>query len=121
MFRKFILATAVAAMTGLTGIPASADVLTWRVRSTYPYKVYLEFYSKRYNRSWPGGGKAYVLRDSRFHTYRLNCRRGEKICYGAWTGGEGRFWGVGRYGEKGCRNCCYRCGGGNTRRITLTR
>lgn len=120
MFRKLILGAAVAVTTGLTAVPVSADVLTWRIRSTYGRTIYLEFYSQNYDRAWPGGGKAYVLRNRRYHTFRLNCRRGEKICYGGWTRGEGRYWGVGRYSEKGCRSCCLRCGT-SSRRITLSR
>ena len=121
MFRKLILVAAAIIMTGLTVVPASAADLTWRIRKTYGGTIYLEFYSQSSDRAWPGGGKAYVLRNNRFQTFRLRCRRGEKICYGAWTRNESRYWGVGRYSEKYCRNCCYRCGGGSTRRITLSR
>ena len=121
MLRNLILAAAAIVMIGLTAVPATADTLTWRIRKNTRGTIYLEFYSQDYNRAWPGRGKSYVLRDRRLRTYRLRCRRGERICYGAWTRGERRYWGVGRYGDNYCRNCCYRCGQGKTRRITLTR
>lgn len=121
MFRKFIIALAVLAATLGSTLQASAEVLTWEIRSTYPYRLYLEFYSQDYDHSWPGGGEVYVLEDSRFHTYRLECRRGEKVCYGAWvTTDESTYWGVGPYNSYGCSDCCYVCGG-RSNRITLTR
>ena len=117
--RLILLALAVLTAAG-TAIPASADTLTWQIRSTYPYRLYLEFYSQNYDHSWPGGGEVYVLDDSRFHTYRLNCRRGEKICYGAWvTTDESTYWGVGPYNGYGCSDCCLVCGG-RSNRITLS-
>jgi len=100
-------------------LPAAADVLTWKVRSTYPYIVYLEFYSQDRDVAWPGGREVWVLRNSKWHTYRLNCRRGERICYGAWTDTRTSQWGVGEADSMGCRDCCAVCGGA-ARRITLT-
>ena len=121
ILRNIVLVAAAFIMTALTAIPASADTITWRIRSKYPYKLHMEFYSQNRDVSWPGGGRVYVLKDSRFHTYRLNCRRGETICYGAWvTTNQDRWWGVGAYNTRRCSSCCYRCGQ-HTRNITLTR
>ena len=121
MFRRTLLAIAAMVAVVLPAAEAASDTITWQVRSKYPYRLYLEFYSQTYDHSWPGGGEVYVLKDSRFHTYRLNCRRGEKICYGAWvTTDEGTYWGVGAYNSNSCRDCCYVCGQ-RPRRITLTR
>jgi len=120
MIRTTVLMAAVLIATALTGAQASADTLTWKIRSTYPYRIYLEFYSQDYNRAWPGGGEVYVLKDSRYHTYRLNCSTGEKICYGAWvTTDQGTYWGVGQNDEEGCSDCCTTCGG-NAGRRTLS-
>ncbi len=122
MFRKYILAVAALVAIVMPAAHAASDTLVWKVRSQYPYQVYLEFYSQDNNHSWPGGGNAYILEDSRFHTYRLNCRSGERICYGAWvTTDDSIYWGVGRYGDNRCSNCCYVCGAGSTESITLTR
>ena len=104
----------------LTALPARADQVTWQIRSYYPYRLHLEFYSQDYNHAWPGGGEVYVLKDSRFHTYRLNCRRGELICYGAWvTTDDSIYWGVGNDDTYNCSDCCLRCGQ-RSNRITLS-
>lgn len=105
--------------------PASAETLTWQVKSRYPHQVELKFYEKRgskVKRYWPGTGKVYVLRDSAVHEYTLRCNDGAKICYGAWVRGKKtRYWGVGYRGRKACKNCCYTCNGGVTPVRTLKR
>lgn len=103
-----------------------AETETWEIRSSYPYKVQLKFYSQDRNAVWPSGGRAYALDDSKMHTFSLNCRAGERICYGAWnvtTRGSGsRYWGVGQNNRKGCTICCWTCGRkGDPRAINLTR
>ncbi len=102
------------ALTALAGLSmyASADTLEFNVDSQYPYTIQLEFYSQNYNRSWPGGGRAYEISDYDNHTYVLNCQTGEKICYGAWAKGKGStYWGVGANNRYSCKRCCYYCGG----------
>ncbi len=90
---------------------ASAGTLDWRIKSEYRYIVYVRFFSDKYNRSWPGGDEAYVLKDSNNHLMRLSCESGEKICFGGFTDNEsGSEWGVGRYGDSGCEKCCRTCG-----------
>src|SRR5579883_928541 len=94
-------------------LPASsfAESMTWTVTSDYEYKVQLEFYSQNRNAAWPGEGRAYDLNDSRAHEFTLNCRSGEKICYGAWaTGDASTYWGVGANGKHSCKSCCGICG-----------
>ena len=44
---------------------AQADTLVWKVRSKYPYKVYIKFFSQNRNHAWPGFERAWVLRDNR--------------------------------------------------------
>ena len=63
--------------------PAAAETMTWTIRSNYDYRVQVEFFSQERKAAWPGGGKAYSLNDSKAHAFKLNCQRGEKICYGA--------------------------------------
>lgn len=105
-----------------TGDTAHAAELKFKIRSTYPYRVHLEFYGQKYNHVWPGKNKVYVLDDSKFHTYNLWCRRGDQICYGAWvTTDEDIYWGVGRGDTRGCKGCCFTCRDGQTSPITLTR
>jgi hypothetical protein len=123
------LALAILALFGaLTLAPsmARAENETWTIRSSYPYKVQLKFYSQDRNAVWPSASRAYVLDDSRQHEFSLNCQPGERICYGAWdvtTRGSGnKYWGVGQNDRHGCRGCCWTCGReGDPRAINLTR
>jgi len=101
---------------------AKAETFTWLVKSKYPYKVSVAFYSQRRNYSWPGGRKVWIISDNDVHEYTLKCRRGEKICMGAWVrGNKRRYWGVGYRGRRSCSKCCYTCNGGESRIQTLRR
>lgn len=81
----------------------TATQQTWTVKSLYQYKVQIAFYARERNHEWPGNGQAWDLNDYNNHNYTLNCRRGEKICFGAWvTGNASKFWGVGFGGKQGC-------------------
>ena len=93
---------------------SSPNQVTFRVKSNHPNKVQISYYSQmRRGHAWPGGGQAYALNDSAFHSHTLNCTPGEKICYGAWVTGSGsRYWGVGPNGKYGCTGCCTTCGSG---------
>lgn len=99
---------------------AKADTLVWKVRSKFPYKVYIKFFSQDRNNVWPSADRAWVLDDSKYHTFRLRCQRGEKICYGAGTDSQRTVWGVGPKGENGCSSCCQTCGN-HRASTTLTR
>jgi hypothetical protein len=93
---------------------ASAETLTWHVRSNYPYTVELKFYSATRNHVWPNNYEVWLLNDYLIHTFSLTCRRGEKICYGAWPRGNTRYyWGVGQNNQS-CADCCYTCNGDET-------
>ncbi|MEM7058668.1 MAG: hypothetical protein AAF557_13835 [Pseudomonadota bacterium] len=130
MFRSMFLALALVVAAPLVtpevvtvgGTTAQAAELKFKIRSKYPYQVHLEFYGQKWNHAWPGNGKVYVLKDSKYHTYNLWCRRGDTICYGAWvTTDEDTYWGVGRGDTYGCKSCCYKCVDGNAGPITLSR
>lgn len=118
---KFLLALAVLSTAAFAPVQAAkADELVWTFRSDHPNVVSLEFYSQTRSHVWPGNGKVYILDDSEEHTYSLNCRTGEKICYGAWVRNRSsQYWGVGYNGEEGCTGCCYTCGGGATKVFVL--
>lgn len=113
-----MLVIALGIMTAFVSRPAAAVDMTWTMRSTYDYKISLSFYSQEAKRSWPGPGEIYVLADSKPHSFKLVCRRGENICYGAWpTGGSStKFWGVGRDSAHRCKTCCFVCGQSNPSR-----
>jgi len=100
-----------AAQPGGGGGGGSAASMVWTVKSMYQYKVQIAFYARERNHEWPGNGQAWDLNDYNNHTYTLNCRRGEKVCFGAWvTGNASKFWGVGFGGKQGCPSCCFVCG-----------
>ena len=99
-------------VVGLLLSPAYSADMTWQMKSNYRYTVDVKFFSKNRNWSWPGPNRVWTLKDSRVTRLTINCRRGEKICYGAWSRGNpnAAYWGVGQYGDSGCRSCCYTCG-----------
>lgn len=129
MIRSIVLAAAIllalpSALSILipsAGATAAAAELKFKIRSTYPYQVYLEFYGQKTDNVWPGNKKVYILKDSKLHTYNLLCHRGDTICYGAWvTTDEDIYWGVGRGDQHGCKGCCFTCRNGMTDPITLS-
>ncbi len=114
----FLLAVVGGALVQPTG--ASAETMTWKVKSNYKYKVQVAFYSQTRSHEWPGGGDAYNLNDSETHDYPISCRDGEKVCLGGWvTGNAKKYWGVGYNNKNGCKSCCYVCGGGPIPRQVL--
>jgi len=91
---------------------ARRRTLVVEVRSLDRYAVHLNFHPQSRSGEWPGNGKVWVLDDSEFHTYRLACNPGEKICYGAGRSGNYKiYWGAGIDGRAGCTGCCMTCGG----------
>jgi hypothetical protein len=116
MFRKFSAAVLAAALFAPS--VASADVMTWKLRSFSNNAIEVAFYSQNRRTEWPGGGKVYVNRTYDTVSYPLTCIKGEKICYGAWVkGNSSRHWGMGQGGKQKCTNCCYTCGGNTTTQI----
>ncbi|MBB4304054.1 hypothetical protein GGD81_003109 [Rhodobium orientis] len=113
-----VLCTALFALSDVAS--AAAETLTWQVRSEHPNTVAVEFYSQDRNAAWPGDGEVYLIRDWDTHTFKLDCRRGESICYGAWVRNQSSsYWGVGKDNARGCQRCCYVCGGGRTKTQVL--
>ena len=120
--RRLVLTAVFGLFAGAFFLSAAskADTMVWPVKSLYPYKIQLEFYSETRKWEWPGGGQAYSLNDSETHEFSLNCNSGEKICLGAWvTGNSSKYWGVGLNRAHRCSNCCYICGGGEIPRQVL--
>lgn len=113
-FRRLVLAASVA-LGGLAGAfapqPASAEDMYWSVRSLYPHRVQVAFYSEWRDWEWPGAGKAFDLNSDETYSWNLTCNPGEKICFGAWvTGDVGKYWGMGYNRGHACRQCCWVCG-----------
>ncbi len=104
----------------LSGAPADAGEMTWRLKSEHPNTVSLEFYSQDRNHVWPGDGQIYLLDDWDTHAFSLTCRNNELICFGAWVrNGSDTYWGSGLDDKNSCENCCARCGQGEVQTQVL--
>ena len=111
-----LLGLTIAALVFATefGSAQAEETLTFRVQSTYDYKVQIAFFAQDSSHVWPGPGRAYSLDDSQTQSFPLACESGEKICYGAWVTGDGNLsWGVGPQNDRGCTTCCFVCGDGD--------
>jgi hypothetical protein len=110
--RRLVLAICVAASGALAApAPAAAEDMYWSVKSLYPYRIQVAFYSEWRDWEWPGAGKAFDLNDDEPRNFNLTCNPGEKICFGAWvTGDTAKFWGVGYNRGHSCKQCCWICG-----------
>jgi hypothetical protein len=110
MTRKHLAAALAAAL--MIPSAASADTLTFKMRSFSSSAVEIAFYSQNRKTEWPGGGKVYAKSGHDVASYPLTCVKGEKICYGAWLkGNASRYWGVGQGNTQKCSDCCYTCNG----------
>jgi len=99
---------------------ASSAEAVFQMRSLYKYKVQITFFSQDRNHEWPGGDSSYNLHDSKIHSFKLSCQRGEKICYGAWdSGDDDTYWGTGPENDESCDDCCLVCGSGQVKKIDL--
>lgn len=59
---------------------------------------------------WPGGDQLYMFDAGERKSFPIDCREGEKICYGAWLYGDDRVsWGVGPENDRDCADCCFTC------------
>ena len=111
MIRALIILVAAVLVQLPTPSKVDAQVLEWTIRNNSYDTIYVKFFSKsRRGHEWPGGGDTYVYSDGYPKTVRLACRRGEKICFGGFTASRRTWWGVGEYGDRGCRSCCRTCG-----------
>lgn len=98
---------------GLLTTIAEAAKFNWRWKNRSGETVHVELYSQARNHVWPGNGRVWVVPpDHVSYSNPITCRRGEKICYGAWVAGNpDLYWGVGKDDRQRCTNCCYRCRG----------
>lgn len=120
LFRRIAIAFAMIFAASSFPAPASAQSLEWRFKSEHPNVVDVELYSMDRDHAWPGGNEVYTLRDYSTRNIDISCRRGEKICYGAWVRNSKReTWGAGVDGKDDCDNCCFICDGGRTPVLVL--
>ena len=103
-------------MSAATPHAAKAETFTWRFMNSTNRTIQVKIWSKSRNWVWPSRTRVYVIPPTG-QVFRVHqtCVYGEKLCYGGWfRSGGGLYWGVGRYGNRGCANCCYRCEGGQS-------
>lgn len=120
----FFVRACVAAFALIVGVfvvgEANAQSLEWRFKSEHRNVVSVELYSQDRNHVWPGRNEVYTLDDYSTRIVDISCRRGEKICYGAWVRNtQSSTWGAGRDGKEACRSCCFICDGGRTPILVL--
>ena len=85
----------VAAGLCICAAPAAAGEMVWKFKSEHPNSVGVELYSQDRNKTWPGDGRPYVLRDWKTHEFRIDCQEAERICFGAWVQNDtSTFWGA---------------------------
>ncbi|MBK8009039.1 MAG: hypothetical protein IPK23_11875 [Rhizobiales bacterium] len=117
--KRLLLALGVALLIPIASI-ASAEDITFGINNDSDHDIQIEFYSQDRSHAWPGGDQAYNLSAGDENSYKLSCRSGEKICYGAWVKGKSStYWGVGLNNKQSCSACCQTCGDGDLKR-TLT-
>jgi len=95
--------------------PKSNEIV-WFFQNNYGRQIEYKLYAWNRNWSWPGGNRVFVLPANR-RTYKtkIQCQRGEKVCYGAWQSSNRRVsWGVGYNARFNCNNCCFTCKGVET-------
>lgn len=118
--RLVILLATLALTACATPLPNTYENVEFFITSQSREPVMVEFYSQHRNAAWPGGGKAYVIRDYEEHRYALHCRSTEQICYGAWVEHRpNEYWGVGMDDAHWCEKCCITCREGARARFTL--
>ena len=116
--KRILLALAIA-LTPVATIALAEDI-SFGIKNDSDFDIQIEFYSQDRNHAWPGGDQAYNLSSGDSNSYKLACRSGEKVCYGAWVKGkQSTYWGVGLNNKQSCDACCIQCDGSDLQR-TLT-
>jgi hypothetical protein len=107
--------------------PSEASIkdnqIRWRFRNAYGRRIEYKLFAWNRNWSWPGGNNAFDLpANNKTYKTTIQCKRGEKVCYGAWVANNRNiFWGVGYNARYNCRNCCFTCKGVVTPTFVFTR
>jgi hypothetical protein len=97
---------------------ASADTMTWQIRSFSKNAVEVKFFSSNRRVIWPSATTHYDIKDYKTHSFKLNCLEGEQVCYGAGVSGNLKsYWGRSTDGKKACTGCCYTCKGNTTTKV----
>jgi hypothetical protein len=102
--------------------PGTPVDFTWRFRNNTRGSVQLKMYARDRRNWWPGATTNWRLDSVGPYAFKISCRYGEKVCYGAWqVGNTDRYWGTGFQDRHGCESCCYPCRQGQTTLFNLNR
>ncbi|WP_156406941.1 hypothetical protein [Bosea sp. Root670] len=102
-------------------LQSNPNGIIFKIKNVAGKTVHIRFFNLGFsNRGpakgvWPALGKAYVLQDEKMTEYKMSCRKGERICFGAEfpnQGGRRTYFGSSLSGQEGCENCCGECGAG---------
>jgi hypothetical protein len=116
-----VVPAAILPMLAPLSAAASAAEMVWPFTNSTRYDVDVQFYAPDRNWVWPQSGRVFFVRPGRKDRFRFSCRRGERVCFGAWIRGHrsGSYWGAGPDARYGCTGCCYTCVQGTVKRQLL--
>lgn len=84
--------------------------MSFYIDNQKPFDVALELYGERPGRVWPGDGKVYLIEKEARKSIPVECKGGERICYGAWRLGNDKvIFGAGPDKAFDCEDCCFIC------------
>lgn len=122
-----LFAAALVVAVFLPPAPAVAAEFTFLFVNDTQRTLALKLFSRGESlRQWPSRTRAYTVKpDAEVQALKIDCDEGEKVCWGAWTGGqpagtiggshrrEGRSTlsvaGAGDRGMEACADCCHVC------------
>ncbi|OFW11821.1 MAG: hypothetical protein A3H96_27240 [Acidobacteria bacterium RIFCSPLOWO2_02_FULL_67_36] len=99
--------------------------LVWRVENACKRAVGIEFRDFA-GLIWPGEDRWWTLDPGKAFVVPTVCAAGTRVCYGALeTKGRAflgpRKWGIGTWGDRWCKDCCYPCTTGNSANFLTVR
>jgi hypothetical protein len=99
--------------------------MIWNIKNSFTSGVEVKFFAQGRKATWPSeAGKIFAIDPGKAMDITIQaCIETEQICYGAWAAGQpnGKYWGVGSDGKKGCQGCCHSCKAGKVSGDNLTK
>jgi hypothetical protein len=93
----------------------AANQIKWRFMNSTGYLLQVQVYAPARHWVWPNATTAWYMANGSSGYAIINCKRGEKVCFGAWTTENPNiYWGVGYKAQHSCPNCCWICKGVTT-------
>lgn len=75
-------------------------------------KTHIRFFDFENNLTWPSPDTYWEMGEQdQAYSMILDCIKGSKICYGASSEHNDKYWGVGLTGRGSCTTCCNTCDG----------